>query len=209
MPPPRRSGPVHAPDIRRCAPARSADRQGHDQPLHAAMAARARATAASSASGASATPRSPRWPPGSARVSPEGDRSALPPAPTFTTGWQLGTPDLVLTPPGPFTLPAEGADTFWNVVLPASVDRTRYVRAIEILPGNRQVVHHANVVLDRSGMGRALDAKTPGVGFPGMDIEVVVGHVRARQPFPVLEAGHAADARARRHGVAARSRRPT
>ena len=28
-------------------------------------------------------------------------------------------------------------------------------------------------VLDRSGMGRALDAKTPGVGFPGMDIEVV------------------------------------
>ena len=102
----------------------------------------------------------------------EGDRSALPPVPTFTTGWQLGTPDLVLTPPGPFTLPAEGADTFWNVVLPASVDRARYVRAIEILPGNRQVAHHANVVLDRSGMGRLLDAKTPGVGFPGMDIEV-------------------------------------
>jgi Flp pilus assembly protein TadD len=105
--------------------------------------------------------------------SAEGDPSALPPPPTFTAGWQLGAPDLVLTPPGHFTLPAEGTDAFWNVVLPASVDRTRYVRAIEILPGNRQVVHHANVVLDRSGMGRALDAKTPGVGFAGMDIEVV------------------------------------
>jgi Flp pilus assembly protein TadD len=105
--------------------------------------------------------------------SPEGDRKDLASPPTFTSGWQLGAPDLVLTPPGSFTLPAEGADTFWNVVLPASVDRTRYVRAIEILPGNRQVVHHANVVLDRSGMGRALDAKAPGVGFPGMDIEVV------------------------------------
>ena len=105
--------------------------------------------------------------------SPEGDRKVLPSPPTFTRGWQLGAPDLVLTPPGSFTLPAEGADTFWNVVLPAAVDRTRYVRAIEILPGNRQVVHHANVVLDRSGMGCALDAKTPGVGFPGMDIEVV------------------------------------
>jgi Flp pilus assembly protein TadD len=105
--------------------------------------------------------------------SPEGDRKALPPPPTFTRGWQLGAPDLVLTLPGPFTLPGEGTDTFWNVVLPAAVDRTRYVRAIEILPGNRQVVHHANVVLDRSGMGRALDAKTPGIGFPGMDIEVV------------------------------------
>ena len=105
--------------------------------------------------------------------SPEGDRKDLASPPTFTSGWQLGAPDLVLTPPGSFTLPAEGEDTFWNVVLPASVDRTRYVRAIEILPGSRQVVHHANVVLDRSGMGRALDAKTPGVGFPGMDIEVV------------------------------------
>jgi Flp pilus assembly protein TadD len=103
---------------------------------------------------------------------PEGEAKALPPAPAFTPGWQLGAPDLVLTPPEPFTLPAEGSDTFWNVVLPASVDRTRYVRAIEILPGNKQVVHHANVVLDRSGMGRTLDAKTAGVGFPGMDIEV-------------------------------------
>jgi Flp pilus assembly protein TadD len=105
--------------------------------------------------------------------SPEGATATLPPAPTFTPGWQLGAPDLVLTAPQPFTLPAEGADTFWNVVLPASVDRTRYVRAIEILPGNKQVVHHANVVLDRSGTGRTLDARTPGVGFPGMDIEVV------------------------------------
>ena len=105
--------------------------------------------------------------------SPEGEPSALPPVPRFTPGWQLGTPDLVLTAPESFTLPAEGSDTFWNVVLPASVDRTRYVRAIEILPGNKQVVHHANVVLDRGGTGRILDARTPAVGFPGMDIEIV------------------------------------
>ena len=52
--------------------------------------------------------------------SPEGDRKDLASPPTFTSGWQLGAPDLVLTPPGSFTLPAEGADTFWNVVLPAS-----------------------------------------------------------------------------------------
>jgi Flp pilus assembly protein TadD/mono/diheme cytochrome c family protein len=104
--------------------------------------------------------------------SPEGDRGAVPQAPTFTAGWQLGTPDLVISAPAPFTLPAEGTDTFWNVVLPAPVSATRYVRAIEILPGNKKVVHHANVIVDRSGMGRALDARTPDVGFPGMDIEV-------------------------------------
>ena len=105
--------------------------------------------------------------------SPEGDPSVLAPRPAFATGWQLGTPDLVLTAPAAFILPAEGSDTFWNLVFPASVDRTRYVRALEILPGNKQVVHHANVIVDRSRMGRALDAKTPDVGFPGMDIEVV------------------------------------
>ena len=47
------------------------------------------------------------------------------------------------------------------------------MRAVEILPGNKKVVHHANVIVDRSGMGRALDAQSPGEGFPGMDIEVV------------------------------------
>ena len=52
-------------------------------------------------------------------------------------------------------LRAEGTDVFWNLVLPASVADTRWVRALEILPGNRRVVHHANVLLDRSGMGRA------------------------------------------------------
>ena len=106
--------------------------------------------------------------------SPEGDRKALPSPPTFTRGWQLGAPDLVLTPPGYFTLPAEGADIFWNVVLPAGCGsdaiRTRD-RDSPGQPAGRYIM--PNVVLDRSGMGRALDAKTPGVGFPGMDIEVV------------------------------------
>jgi Flp pilus assembly protein TadD/mono/diheme cytochrome c family protein len=104
---------------------------------------------------------------------PEGDPRALPSTPAFISGWQLGTPDIVIAAPEPFVLQAKGDDVFWNLVLPASVTRTRYVRAMEILPGtNKRVVHHANVLLDRSGMGRALDAKAPGPGFPGMDLEI-------------------------------------
>lgn len=103
----------------------------------------------------------------------EGDPHALPPKPAFTSSWQLGTPDIVIAAPGPFVLQAEGSDVFWNLVLPAPVARTRYVRAMEILPGNRRAVHHANVLLDRSGLGRARDAATPGPGFPGMDLEIV------------------------------------
>jgi Flp pilus assembly protein TadD len=102
----------------------------------------------------------------------EGDPRLLPRAPMFTTGWELGPPDLVIAAPKPFILPAEGSDVFWNLVLPAPVARTRYVRAIQILPGNARVVHHANLLLDRSGLGRARDAATPGPGFPGMDLEI-------------------------------------
>ena len=103
---------------------------------------------------------------------PEGDPRDAPVAPVFAAQWQLGTPDLVLSVKEPFVLRAEGTDVFWNLVLPAGVADTRWVRAMEILPGNRRVVHHANVLLDRSGMGRARDREFPGPGFPGMDIEI-------------------------------------
>ena len=43
---------------------------------------------------------------------------------------------------------------------------------MEILPGNKRLVHHANVLLDSSGIGRARDAQAPGLGFPGMDLEL-------------------------------------
>jgi Flp pilus assembly protein TadD len=101
---------------------------------------------------------------------PEGDRSRLPAAPAYPAGWQLGTPDLILRAPQPLLIPAEGSDVFWNLVLPSTVTRTRYVRAMEILPGNARLVHHANVLLDTSGAGRQLDEQTPGPGFPGMDL---------------------------------------
>jgi Flp pilus assembly protein TadD len=101
---------------------------------------------------------------------PEGDPLRMPAAPMYSAGWQLGTPDLVLREAEPFVVPAEGGDVFWNLVLPSTVTGTRYVRAMEILPGNARLVHHANVLLDTSGAGRALDAQSPGPGFPGMDL---------------------------------------
>jgi Flp pilus assembly protein TadD/mono/diheme cytochrome c family protein len=103
---------------------------------------------------------------------PKGDVAA-PPTPTFPTSWQMGTPDLVLTAPSGFVLDAEGEDRFHNFVLPAGISGTRYVRAIEIVPGAPRLVHHANVLVDRSGWARARDAADPAVGFPGMDIEIV------------------------------------
>ena len=62
-------------------------------------------------------------------------------------------------------------DDYWNFVLPAELAGTRWVKAIEIRPGNARAVHHANVLIDRS-RSREPQEKTPGAGFPGMDLNI-------------------------------------
>ncbi len=90
--------------------------------------------------------------------------------PRFAEGWQLGPPDLVLKLDRPFTVPAEGTDVFHNFVLPVGEPGTRYVRAMELRPGDKRVVHHANVLVDRTGSARRQDAREAGPGFGGMDV---------------------------------------
>jgi tetratricopeptide (TPR) repeat protein len=102
---------------------------------------------------------------------PAGSQADAPPLPPFVPGWQLGEPDLVIEATAPYTLPAGGPDQYWNFVLPLKVSGTRWVRAIEIRPGNIRAVHHANVLIDRSRSAR-MQEKAPGAGFPGMDLNV-------------------------------------
>jgi Flp pilus assembly protein TadD len=109
-----------------------------------------------------------RW----AQTMVRGDVAALGPSPVFPEGWQLGQPDLVLTMPRPYTLAAEGEDVFRNFVFAVPGGAPRYVRAIEILAGAKRVVHHANVIVDRTGASRVRDETDPDVGFEGMDVEI-------------------------------------
>src|SRR6185437_13356122 len=100
---------------------------------------------------------------------PEGNPADSPRPPAFTPGWQLGKPDLVLTVPKPFSVPADGPDLFWNFVISPSIAKTRFVRSVEVRPGNAASVHHANLLVDRSRSARRQE-KSPGAGFPGMDL---------------------------------------
>lgn len=100
---------------------------------------------------------------------PEGAEAEIPPAPKFTEGWQLGTPDLIVEAPQAFTVPAEGTDVYWNFVLTPQITRRRYVKAVEVRPGEKRIVHHSNLIIDRSGWGHEQEAK-PGAGFPGMEL---------------------------------------
>ena len=100
----------------------------------------------------------------------EGDPKQLPAVPAFTPGWQLGKPDLIVTMPEAYELPAAGADVFRNFVLPVPLKRSQWISAIEFRPGNAKVVHHARVLLDGTHEIRRRDSLDPAPGFGGMDV---------------------------------------
>src|SRR5258706_8493348 len=106
-----------------------------------------------------------RW---AANGAPEGDPAGLPPSPTWVSGWQLGTPDLVVSWPEPYRVKAEGPDFSRTFVLSLPVSGVRYVRGIELRPGNANVVHHANIRIDRTPGSRRLDEGDPAPGYEGL-----------------------------------------
>ena len=102
---------------------------------------------------------------------PAGSAAGAAAPPKFADEWQLGTPDLVLRVGRPYQLEADGPEVFWNFILPVPITATRWVKAMEVRPGNARVFHHANVIIDRSHSSRRREA-APGAGFPGMDLRV-------------------------------------
>jgi hypothetical protein len=97
------------------------------------------------------------------------------PAPVEEKGqWVLGEPDLTLKMPDAYT-PERGKDIYRCFVLPTGLDEDKFVSAVDILPGNRRVVHHVILYLDATGEAEKLDAKDEAPGYdcyggPGFDI---------------------------------------
>ena len=80
---------------------------------------------------------------------PEGDPKNLPPARTFHEGWQLPRkPDhVVQMSTTPFTVAAQGTIEYQYFVADPGFTEDTWIQAAEVLPGNRQVVHHAIVFI--------------------------------------------------------------
>jgi Flp pilus assembly protein TadD/mono/diheme cytochrome c family protein len=99
----------------------------------------------------------------------EGSPADLPAKPAFSAGWQLGKPDVIVRAEKPYVLPASGSDSYWNFVFRNPVNRSHWLKAIEIRPGDKRLVHHANILVDREESGRRLE-KEAGAGFGGMEL---------------------------------------
>ena len=101
----------------------------------------------------------------------QGSAADSPPQPKFSTDWQLGPPDLVLQAEKPFKVPPSGTDVYWNFIFHLPIATTRWARAVEIRPGDKAFVHHANILVDRAHTARSREA-APGAGFGGMEIRI-------------------------------------
>jgi hypothetical protein len=79
---------------------------------------------------------------------PAGDaaNAALPRA--YTDGWTIGEPDLVVPMPEAFTVPADGVVDYQTFHARIDLPEDRWIKAVEIRPGAKQVVHHVLVFLE-------------------------------------------------------------
>jgi hypothetical protein len=78
---------------------------------------------------------------------PEGDAKDLPPTPSYTAGWNIGQPDVVLQMQEDYPIPATGEVPYVYFEVPANYDEDRWVKAWEVRPGNPAAVHHVIVYL--------------------------------------------------------------
>ncbi len=110
---------------------------------------------------------------------PAGDLAQAPPEPVFNSDSQVGIPDHVLMTPY-YTVTATD-DEYRCFVIPNGLSQISYLRGLEAIPGNNEVVHHILIYEDTTGQGKILDAQTPNepgyvnFGGPGVSGARLVG----------------------------------
>lgn len=96
---------------------------------------------------------------------PQGDPSHMPKQPDYPQGWEMGVPDVVAQMSHAYDVAGTGADEYRYFVIPVEAPENSAMIGIDIVPGSREVVHHANVYVDVTGAARKLDEADPGVGY--------------------------------------------
>ena len=82
---------------------------------------------------------------------PRGDSTCDPAPKSWPEGWTIGSPDLVLQMPKPYTVKAEGSLPYQRFRIKTGFTEDKWVQALEPRPGDRSVVHHIVIYLIEPG----------------------------------------------------------
>ncbi len=85
--------------------------------------------------------------------------------PEFVEGSVIGVPDAVLTMEEEYLIEGNNQDDYRVFVFSTNFPEDKYLKSIEIIPGNLSAVHHVLVNIDTSGACADLDASTPEYGY--------------------------------------------
>ena len=96
---------------------------------------------------------------------PEGNPANAPAPPVYSsTNWKIPNPDLTLKI-ADYNSQATSTDIYRCFAIPTGIGVDKYISDIEVIPGNRSIVHHVLVFQDNSGAGIALDNNDPLPGY--------------------------------------------
>jgi hypothetical protein len=79
---------------------------------------------------------------------PPGETKDLPPERIWENGWTIGEPDLVVEMPGEQNVPASGTVPYRVFAAKVPWEQDVLITAMEVIPGARGVVHHAELHID-------------------------------------------------------------
>jgi hypothetical protein len=108
---------------------------------------------------------------------PQGDLAKVPALPKFPDGWQLGTPDLVVKMEKGFTVPAEGPDIYRYQRIPLNLPDDKWVRAIELRPSSRKVVHHVLFFADSADEAKNIETEQETSRSSGVSMKFTRGMI--------------------------------
>ncbi len=94
---------------------------------------------------------------------PQGNLADAPTPPVITNNYEIQNPDLIIRMPA-YTVNTN-TDLYRCFVIPTGLTQNKYIQELEVVPGNRAIVHHALVFQDPAQTPVNLDAQDPEPGY--------------------------------------------
>lgn len=83
---------------------------------------------------------------------PEGNAAQTPPPPVYNVGSVLGNGDLMVKMPNYVSNATAQSDDYVCFAVPTNLSQSRTIKAVEVVPGNMEIVHHALIYIDHNGV---------------------------------------------------------